>query len=294
MDPTTLLQGESVDYPSYKVTLTILEDNWRDDSEMREMDGILKKDEVREFTLSYGEFQNFGASILCHHTLAYIEEIDDDQFRVKNINGKLYLIDQATTMPSKIKCVENVRYRLIDGDYVDLGNEVLFQVTTAKGHKNPMLPNSETVKNIRYLDEGVSKAGSEIMQHPQNFIEEGEQPQLVITFRGGLMNGKEKAFHVPDGKWVEKGFLIGRDKSKVFFQTHPKLDSISREHGWINYTEQDGWTFEDKNTTSGTYVHPKQFVKAKTDFSNSYPVEMWDGIQIRVNTMIMQFNFVQI
>lgn len=102
----------------------MLEDNWADDTEMREIEGILKQGEVREFTLHDGDDQRFGLSVLNHHTLAYIEDIDDEQFRIKNIDGKLYLIDQGITMPSKIKCVDNVKYRLIDGDYVDLGNEV--------------------------------------------------------------------------------------------------------------------------------------------------------------------------
>jgi hypothetical protein len=82
-----------------------------------------------------------------------------------------------------------MKYRLQEGDYIDLGNEVLFEVEKATFHNLPK-PNSSKVINIRYLDESDSKAGSEIMSKAENLIKEGETPKLKLVFKSDNMHGK--------------------------------------------------------------------------------------------------------
>jgi hypothetical protein len=197
------------------------------------VEGILKEGEVREFTLTDGEDQKFGLSILNHHTFSYVEDIDDECFKIRNLDGKLFMIDQGINCPSKISIKSPMKFRLLKDDYIDLGNDVLLQVTEATAHKQPK-PNTSEVINIRYLETSYSKAGSEVMENPDNLIKDGETPHLQLTFQKGMMNGTVKNFAPPEGKWAENGYLIGRDKAdKVHTRIHPGLDAVSRQHCYI-------------------------------------------------------------
>ena len=57
------------------------------------------------------------------------------------------------------------------------------------------------------------------------------------------------------------------------------------EHGWVIYENAD------KPSTSGTWIHPKPYNRAKYDISNSPPVVVYDGMVVKAVSYAFKFNF---
>ena len=65
--------------------------------EFRRMVGILKKDEVRTYIIPDGEMKTFGKQLAMVDEHIDMEDVDDQQFAIRNFDGNLYLICMSTS-----------------------------------------------------------------------------------------------------------------------------------------------------------------------------------------------------
>jgi len=71
----------------------------------------------------------------------------------------------------------------------------------------------------------------------------------------------------------DRTYNLGRaDDNDIVFG----LPAVSRKHAKIYYEEGNGWIIEDIGSTSGTWMHPKTYSKARVDVENSMPVLLRD------------------
>ena len=89
---------------------------------------------------------------------------------------------------------------------------------------------------------------------------------------------------------VSKPKKIGRVESNDYVIEY---EGVTREHCLVFYDETHGWMikeFEEKPSTSGTWLHPKTYFKAKASVENSAPVLMHDGIEVKAHTYLFKFH----
>ena len=68
---------------------------------------------------------------------------------------------------------------------------------------------------------------------------------------------------------------------------------VARRHCKVYYDQQHGWMITESTeapSMSGTWLHLKNYFKAKTSVENSAPVQMYDGMQVKAHTYIFKFN----
>jgi len=134
------------------------------------------------------------------------------------------------------------------------------------------------VTNIRWVPEGVSTFLESDYDNAEYI---SEAPSLKLEYKGGDLEGMIEEF-TPD-----KVYSIGRaDDNDVVLG----LAAVSRKHAKIFYEEGLGWIIQDLGSTSGTWVHPKTYSKARVDVENSMPVLLRNGMIIKAHTYAFQFN----
>jgi pSer/pThr/pTyr-binding forkhead associated (FHA) protein len=75
-----------------------------------------------------------------------------------------------------------------------------------------------------------------------------------------------------------------------------EYEGVSRRHCKVYYDNEHGWMITehaDAPAMSGTWLHPKNYFKAKAAIENSAPVLMHDGMQIKAHTYLFKFNISQ-
>lgn len=90
--------------------------------ERRQTEGILKKDEVREFEIEDGQIINFGKARSCEFYIP-LKELDKEQFALFNRDGNIYLVDKSTEYPTRIRVSPGKSYRLNQEDFFRVGLE---------------------------------------------------------------------------------------------------------------------------------------------------------------------------
>jgi pSer/pThr/pTyr-binding forkhead associated (FHA) protein len=139
--------------------------------------------------------------------------------------------------------------------------------------KNPAPENDEGgVTNIRWVREGVSEF---ITKDRLNEEYISDSPSLILEYKGGDLDG------VPEEFTTDKQWKVGRmDDNDLIID----LSAVSRYHCVIGYDDNLGWTITDTKSTSGTWVHPKTWLKARIDVENSMPVLLRDGMIVKAHT----------
>lgn len=118
---------------------------------MLEVEGILKLGDTLEFEIKDGEILNCGRKESSYINIP-IEEIDDEQFKLMNFRGNLYLIDCSNKYPTRIKVEAGKFYALNQGDFINLGLEEDFDLEVIKcTNRLPPAAHKENFINIRYV-----------------------------------------------------------------------------------------------------------------------------------------------
>ncbi len=186
---------------------------------------------------------------------------------------------------------------------MSLGLSEVFKVTqcTAKktaANEKSLLEGDKDHVNIHYVPTQSFKASKEFIEQESHYGEPKLQIEFfqtcgkLYTYNGQKLedDGLPPTFEIP----ADKEFFIGRLK-KGNDLTIPS-SKVSRKHSIIKYDEAFGWClWEQKqskpeilNTTSGTWVHPKNYAKAVAG-DNSNPVRMVNGMRIRASSYVFEF-----
>ena len=170
-------------------------------------------------------------------------------------------------------------YRINEGDFINIGLEQDFLVLEASG-KNPPHPSDDTHINIRYAEPGVS----EILDKYNK--EEGHIAQEEPALR---LEPKETDLETILEADPSQTKNIGRTDDNDYVIEY---EGVTRKHCKVFYDPTHGWLIQEHETpsTSGTWLHPKSYFKAKTGGENSAPVLMHDGMEIKAHTYLFKFN----
>lgn len=88
---------------------------------------------------------------------------------------------------------------------------------------------------------------------------------------------------------LTKDINIGRANTNQYVIEY---EGVSREHCKVYYSQVHGWMIRehDKPAISGTWLHLKNYFKAKTSVGNSAPVLIHNGMEIKAHTFLFKFH----
>ena len=138
--------------------------------------------------------------------------------------------------------------------------------------------------NIRWVPEGVSRALTNQLKQMDQYI--SQAPTLEMVYRGGEKDGQ--AVVLTPGK----EYMVGREQGAEIYCDKA---AVSRVHARVFYDNEHGWMVKEypKPSTSGTWMHPKTYLKARHTKQNSLPVLIKEGMVIKAHTYTFQINFIE-
>ena len=207
------------------------------------------------------------------------EDIDHKQFSLFNFNGKIYIVDESNEFPTRIKVLPGRSYRLNEGDFVNVGLEQDLLVLEASAKIAPGKGDDKNI-NIRYAEPGVSKILDDYLKQSDHIAE--DQPVLRLEPMDTDLE------EICEGD-LNKEKNIGRVNTNDYVIEY---EGVSRDHCKVYYSSEHGWMIKefDKPAMSGTWLHLKNYFKAKTSVENSAPVLMHDGMEIKAHTYLFKFH----
>ena len=120
-----------------------------------------------------------------------------------------------------------------------------------------------------------AKGSDEFFNSPERI---GNPPALTFEGKQGDYDGEQ--YEIDPGAPT----TVGRLKNSKIKLT---MDCVSRVHCNIKHDETYGWiVYEntDKPSTSGTWLHPKPYYKARVSIENSPPVVLQKGMIIKAHS----------
>ena len=108
-------------FPPLKVRMEVLED-FDAESSLNQVACILRKKDIKELEVPDGKIVTFGKDAT-NDVVILADDIDVKQFSIFNFSGQLYLVDESTEFPTRIKVLPGRSYRLNEGDFINVGLE---------------------------------------------------------------------------------------------------------------------------------------------------------------------------
>lgn len=263
-----------------KIRMTVIADYDPKDPEIdekRTQEGVLLKDQSRDFDFGKGVVKTFGSGASNNCEIA-CEKIADTQFQIFNKGNQLLLVDMACDTYIRIQVKQHQQFVLQQNDFISFGFAFDFRVDLATSKVKPG-PDTEETINLRWVPDGLSTALDTNLANP-DFI--SDDPTLTLTcVTTGDMDTKQFTFKASQGPQV-----FGRATTS---NVELKATEASRKHAHIFYNEKAGWVVEDLGSMSGTWLHPKNYYIARAGVNNSLPVLLRDRMVVKAHTFAMEF-----
>eukprot|EP00347_Sterkiella_histriomuscorum_P024254 403331771 len=271
---------------SFQVKFKVLDDfqDTPEHQQIQKTQGILKAGVTKTFLIEDGKTVNFGGDSLCDYPIPIPQDIDPFSFSISNKNGNLFMIDRSDEKAqTKLQVDTEIGLRLNTGDFLDIGLALIMHVRRSTNIK-PLPSNDEECLNIRYIPSGFSREVSDYMKQQFHY---NSQPELEIEYFSANGQHKNKIIRPADCP-----IMIGRlCRDGIAIDDDDQYCSVSRKHCQIHYDEKHGFYVKDHYSSSGTWAHLKTYHQSKNTTLNSYPVLMYQKMQVKVLSFLFEFEF---
>lgn len=118
----------------------------------------------------------------------------------------------------------------------------------------------------------------------------GKLPEIELTLRSTRSRNEETITFTKNQVPIRIGRLR---ENEISLGDSQDFTHVSKRHCQINYDTEMGWVVKEEiRTTNGTWVHPKQYQKARYDLSHSSPVLLTDRMVVNAGSYQLEFEFI--